>query len=487
MSEWLDHARTYAPLLIVAAPLACAAVAGALAPGRTAWAAACAVLAACAWLAWDMGQRTLLGGATQATSIQMLALRADGVGLFAAPMVLLAGALTIFAAGARLKQDYDKRVAPFAVALGLIVSAGWAGALLAPDLFTLAIAAQLGWLAGAGLIALRGGGDGLTGAFRMLVVGGVATALMLIGAALIARGAGGGDLHALSAAAASAGPGLAAGVGFVLIGLAAMAGVAPLHAWVGPAFTRAGAVAAMVLGVVGACGALLLLVRVAAFASAAPAIANGVSTALLALGLISVVIGSAQAIGARNLRRLAAYAGVAQAGYILVSASLGSPAGFAAALVQILAFGVSAMALLAGASVIGGNGALDALDGLARRAPLTSAAMLAGVLNLMGAPLTLGFLGRWRLIEAGVGSGWWWSAGAVIAASLAAVFYGGRLIERIYFRRASQPGNERRLWNIVVAPALVAAIAGVALGLGPGNLLRAADAAAAQAMAGGEP
>ena len=33
-------------------------------------------------------------------------------------------------------------------------------------------------------------------------------------------------------------------------------------------------------------------------------------------------------------------------------------------------------------------------------------------------------LARWRLVEAGVGAGWWWAAGLVIIASLAGVFYG---------------------------------------------------------------
>jgi NADH:ubiquinone oxidoreductase subunit 2 (subunit N) len=128
---------------------------------------------------------------------------------------------------------------------------------------------------------------------------------------------------------------------------------------------------------------------------------------------------------------------------------------------------------------------MEGLDGMGRRAPLASAAMTAGAISLMGAPLTLGFLGRWRLVEAGVGAGWWWAAGAVILASLAGVFYGGRLIERLYFRRAGATyEGGRDLWALTLAPALIASIAVTMLGLAPAALLDAANAAAALMLGG---
>ena len=183
---------------------------------------------------------------------------------------------------------------------------------------------------------------------------------------------------------------------------------------------------------------------------------------------------------------MAAYAGVAQAGGILLCLALGSPAGFAAALVQMTAFAATALALF-GAAASARVQTLDGLDGLGRRSPLAGAAIMAGAISLMGAPLTLGFLGRWRLVEAGVGAGWWWAAGAVIFASLAGVFYGGRLIERLYFRRAGDlflGGNS--VWRLTMAPLLAVAIAALAYGVSPTLLLVVTDNAAAD-MFGGAP
>jgi multicomponent Na+:H+ antiporter subunit D len=476
MSAWLDLVRAQAPLLAVGVPLAGAALMF-LAPGaRAAWVVATLAALASAAIAVDLAAR-FFAGANIAGVFGPL--RIDGVGVWATTVLSVVTALVTLGAGAML-HELHQRAAPFAFAMLLTLSAGWCAAALTHSFVGLVVAVETAWLASVGAAALHGDRDrgALTGAIRMLAAGGIAAALLLVGAALVMRSAG-PDFAALADSQVHAPQAAALGIGLIIAALALKAGVAPLHAWVGPAFGRMGGFASLAIGAIGAAGALFVLVRVAAYAMAAPSVALGVSNVLLALGAISVVAPSLQAVGAVNVRRLAAYAAAAQAGCVLVSAALGSPAGFAAALVQITALSVSALALLGGAAGLGQAHGLDALDGLARRSPLQSAAILAGALSLMGAPLTLGFLGRWRLIEAGVGGGWWWAAGAVIVVSLAAVFYAGRLIERIYFRRARETAVTPNPWHLILAPALLAAMAAICIGLEPSLLLRAADAAAA--------
>ena len=190
-------------------------------------------------------------------------------------------------------------------------------------------------------------------------------------------------------------------------------------------------------------------------------------------------------MGAANVRRLAVYAATVQAGGVLIAAALGSPAGIAAALVQVFALTAAMVALFGAAASAGNARTLNALDGLARRAPVAAFTIMLGALSLMGAPLTIGFLGRWRLIEAGVGAGWWWAAGAMIAASLAGVFYGGRLIERVYFRRAAASLRAAPLAEqLLRAPTLAAAVAAIATGLAPIWLLDLASRAAATLFGG---
>jgi multicomponent Na+:H+ antiporter subunit D len=422
----------------------------------------------------------MLGGAPQRFAEVGVALHADGVGVFGAAVVAAVGALVVIANGAFLK-DGGVRAAGAGLALLFCIIAGWSGALMARDLIAVFAGVETAWLAAVGLTAFYAGRDrtALNGALRMLVHGGVASALMLLGAAMLWRAMGEVNIDALPFANIGAANLAGAGAVLVLASLAVKAGLAPFHAWAGAALGRGGPAAALGAGALGMAGALLVLTRFAGYAITAPDIGFGVSAALAVLGCTSAVLGSIQAVGARNLGRLAAYACISQAGCMLLSVALGSPAGFAAALVQLLALAAAALALFGGAAS-GRVLAVSMLDGFAQRAPLASAAISAGALSLMGAPLTLGFLGRWRLVEAGVGAGWWWASGLAIVASLAGVFYGGRLIERMYFRRASEAfAGETSAWRLALAPALMAAIIVIAWGFAPGALLRWAASAAA--------
>lgn len=475
MNAYLDLARTHAPFLAIALPFAGAAVAILGGPRRLVWFGTCMFALLAAVVAGDFAAR----GADAPVAALNVSLHADGVGALAAALVASVLTLVAFAAGAYLDENAP-RATSLTLALTLCVGGGWLGALLARDLVGLALATEIAWLSAVGLVALSSERErgALNGAFRMLITGGAGALLMLLGAAMIARATGSITLVTLPLSQIAA-PSLAgAGVVLIMLALALKAGVAPLHAWTGAAFGRAGGMALMGVGVLSAIGALGVLVRFTAYAITAPQIGAGVSAAIGVLGAASVVVGSLQAIGARSLPRLTAYAVAAQAGCILLSIALGSPAAFAAALVQLFALAAAMLALYGGAAA-GRIKALSMLDGFGARAPLASAAITSGALSLMGAPLTLGFLGRWTLVEAGLGAGWWWAAVLVIVASFAAVFYGGRLVERIYFRRANEAfEGERGWWRFALAPALMAAMLCIALGLAPGMLLRwSADAA----------
>ncbi len=469
MIEWL---AAHPWQTAIAAPFAGAALASVAPHARLSWALALLVLSGAAVLALI----SMLGALAPHP--------ADGASTFSAPLILAASVLCFIAGGGALRA-YSAHAAPFAMALALCAAGGWTFALLARDWIGFALGVETAWLAAAGLLALANARAGaLNGALRMIAHGGAAAALLLVGAAFIARAAGSVEMTALSSVTDAQ---LATGgLALVLLALAAKAGLAPLHAWVGAALGRAGAFPALLIGVVALTGALAAIVRVGALAAAAPPLAASIEAMLAGLGALSIAIGSVQAMGAANLHRLAGYAFASQAGCVLLSVSLGSPAGFASALVQMFALTAAMLALLGAAAATRGA-TLSALDGLGRRHPLAGVAVTAGALSLMGAPLTVGFLGRWRLIEAAVGAGWWWVAGIALLASLAAVFYGGRLIERVYFRRATRVADiDKDPWRHLIVPVLAAAVVAIGLGVEPSSLLEI-SARAATHIFGGAP
>lgn len=475
MSAYLDLIRSHAPAVILGALLVGAALALATPHGRASWALALFAAIAAAVAALDLSWRFLTTGAPLAPDA---VLTVDGVGAFVAPLIAILAALVILAEGAAIRERLARAI-PFAMALHLAGAAGWIGALFAQDFVGLVVGVNVGWLALTGLVATGPERGGLNGALRMLTAGGAGAAFMLAGVALVTYATGSSAVDAAARALIS-GPQIAT-LGFVLllVPLMLMAGAAPFHGWSGAAFGRSNETLALTMG---ALASLAVVARLAAVAATAPAVAESVSVVLVSVGIASVLIGSVQAVGAVNVRRLIAYAGAAQAGCVLVAIALESPAGLAAALIQLSAWGAGAFALFAGIAA-SKDAALTALDGLGRRAPFAGIAITVGALSFMGAPLTIGLLGRWRLIEAGVGAGWWWATGAAIVTSLAAVFYGGRLIERIYFRRATEAAAfDLDVWRWARAPVLAAAIAAIAWGLAPSLLLELAARASRLAL-----
>lgn len=473
-----------APLFVLALLFGGGALALATPYRLASWVIAVVAAVSAAGVAVDLGLRRFDGEAFALSG--GVSLSVDGVGAFAAALLAVLAVFVLLTAPSASAASAP-RAAPHAMALLLFAVGGWIGALFAGDFTGIIIGTQIGWLSSVTMVALSAQRErgGLNGALRMWSAGGAGSALMLAGAAFVAFAVGGVGVAVAASAHIEAQRVATLGYALLVTPLALYAGVAPLHAWAGAAYGRAGELAVMTIGVVTAIGAVSVLTRLAGIAAADPIVSEGLSAALVVLGVASVAFGAIQAIGAANVRRMVAYAGATQAGCVLLALALGSPAGFAAALVQTVAWSAAALALLSGAGAARGAD-LNALDGLIRRAPLASVAITAGALSLMGAPLTIGFLGRWRLIEASVGAGWWWAMGAAITASLAAVFYGGRLIERIYFRRVNVALEaDRDAWRFMRVPALLAALAVIVLGVAPDFLLQAAARAAALALGRG--
>jgi NADH:ubiquinone oxidoreductase subunit 2 (subunit N) len=486
ISALMGGAALTAPGLAIGALAAGAVLAFAMPHPRSAWIfSIVATVTSLAAMVWIVARAFVMGDLTIVVAQPRAALLVEGSSLIGAALCAATVFLMVMAAGKSL-WELEARSRAFALSLLQLCALGWLLALFAPDFASLIIGAATAWLASVGLVALSGDrqSGALSGAMQMLTYGAFGVAFALAGAAFIYRGVGSLELSALLETRADAVTS-ALGFGLVLIGFLIKVGAAPLHAWIGGVFGRANGAASLSLGVLGVVGASAAIMRIVSYGTVAPEIGSGLGPALNALGFASVAIGSVQAMGARSLQRLAAYAIVAQIGGILLCLALGSPAGFAAALVQLVALCGGALALHGGA-VAAGARRLSDCDGLVRRAPIASIAMTLGVVSVIGAPLTLGFLGRWRLIEAGVGADWWWPVGAMVFGSLAAVIYGGRLLERLYFRRAQTPfEGTRSVWDAVgIAPLLITAVAIIALGLAPQALLDAADAAS---LLGGAP
>jgi multicomponent Na+:H+ antiporter subunit D len=174
------------------------------------------------------------------------------------------------------------------------------------------------------------------------------------------------------------------------------------------------------------------------------------------------VLVSLQAIVEQDLRRMLALSALGQMGLAVIGLAAGSSAGITAATYHLVAHTLMTGAGFLAASafaVRAGVRRIDDLSGLISSAPFSTIGFTLSGLSIIGLPLTLGFLTKWRLLEVALAAEWWWAAGAIVLTSLFAIMYIGRVLERLYLRRPTSAGEAA-----LDAPALIA-LPMVALGL----------------------
>jgi multicomponent Na+:H+ antiporter subunit A len=303
-------------------------------------------------------------------------------------------------------------------ALALLAQGGALGACLSADLIALSMFLSVALVA-LWLLALL---DDAGAANRFLAMTYVGSLMLLAGLLLIWLRATDSSLASLPYLLVSAEPqALSVMATLVLLGSLPMLAGVPGHAWL-PGLTgsapRAAAVAALLLPA--AMGGVLLRLLPGSF----PLEMLPAPAALaLILGVAALWWGAIRAWTGTTLGEMAAWLTVAQAGALLIA--IGAIGGHAvppgitqAAALQALAAPLALAAVWGAAGVIRaqfGTDAIAELKGLARTAPLATAALFLGGLSLAGLPPLPGFQVQRLLVSGLFHSGRAWFAVVLVA------------------------------------------------------------------------
>jgi multicomponent Na+:H+ antiporter subunit D len=183
----------------------------------------------------------------------------------------------------------------------------------------------------------------------------------------------------------------------------------------------------------------------------------------LTLSAAAILYASTAAIYQDNVKRMLAYSSVAQIGYITLGIGIGTEAGLSAAIVHLFNHGVMKGALfllVGGIAFYSGAVTMKAIGSMGKRMPLTLAGIVLAGASMVGVPGTVGFVSKWYLVVAAMERGWWWLAVFVVATSLLALVYMGRIVEAAFFRPAdpaAEKHGEMPLSMLIPALVLVAA------------------------------
>src|SRR4029077_3513161 len=261
-------------------------------------------------------------------------------------------------------------------------------------------------------------------------------------------------------------------LGIVLmgVGFAFKVSAAPFHMWTPDVYQGAPIPVTAFMSVGTKAAAFAMIVRV--FAGGLPHLAPEWQTLIWFIAATSMVWGNVMAIAQTSLKRMLAYSGIAQAGYVLIGVYAGGPNGLRAVLYYLFVymfmnFGAFAVITL----LTGPEGDRDSfadLEGLGRRNPVLAVAMTIFMLSLAGFPPSVGFFGKLFLFTAGVGAGYTWLVVLAVLMSVVSVFYYIRVLIPIW---TPAPGLERVPASLSTQIAIgLSGVASVVLGLYPTTL-----------------
>jgi len=364
----------------------------------------------------------------------------DRFALFAKAAVLLAAAIAFAVVDWTAEDSLTIGLAmPLLATFGVMVAAS------AGDLVGLWAGLELAAAAGVVMVALRRPDLGL----RLLVTGGVASAMLLTGLAFLYASAGTSSLGTMRAVLFSGAPTIAFAIPVFLVisGLAVRAALAPFQLATIPASVGASPLGAgLVLGLVAAAAAIVAIKLVAALTP----IPSVYSTYLEVIAAVAMVVGGAAALAAQSPRAKLAYLAAGQIGWVAAGLVTHYRSGLGASLFLLGAFAVAATC---GPAVMGrAEGGEQALAGMGVLRPARAAGLSLAMLSLAGAPPLAGFFGEFAVAASLAQSGHFGLlALGILGSALSLAAVAGTL--RVMYIQ-SPPDEARRSTRLPVVSAL---------------------------------
>ncbi|MFT5060992.1 MAG: multicomponent K+:H+ antiporter subunit D [Dinoroseobacter sp.] len=349
-------------------------------------------------------------------------------------MILLTAVMALFVLLYAISSGWDDRGRHFH-ALFQFQLMGIMGAFLTGDLFNLFVFFEVLLIASYGLMIHSGGNARLRAGVQYVLFNLIGSTLFLFALGSIYAETGTLNTADLANRVAMISPegtvGIRVAAVLLLLVFAIKAAIVPLHFWLPSSYSEAPAPVAALFAIMTKVGAYAIIRVYTMIFPPDLEVTSGLHVQwLLPAALISLAIGMIGVLAAKRLDRLAAFSVIGSMGMVMISISLFTPEGIAAALYYIVHSTLAGAALFLICDLVRTGRAdlnLTPQPPIAGTA-LTAALFFAGAIAMAGLPPLSGFIGKLLVLDAAVGSDlvvWIW-----------AIVLGSSLISILGFARA---------------------------------------------------
>jgi multicomponent Na+:H+ antiporter subunit D len=353
---------------------------------------------------------------------------------------------------------------------------------LSGDVFNLYVGLELLTLAAVGLVVLEDAHIALTAAMRYLLAAFVGSLAYLLGVALLYGSAHTLDLELLGERLHD-GAAPAAALALITVGLALKTALFPLHFWLPRAHASAPGPVSALLSALVISASFYLVLRV--WSVAAPAVVTAAAAQFVGvMGAAAIVWGSVQAVRQKRLKVLIAYSTVAQVGYLFLvlplvfgpTAAAWAATAWGGGVYHIVSHALAKAAMfMAAGSIIRavGHDRIVGLRGIATHLPVSTYAFGLAGMTLIGLPPSGGFVAKWLLLNAAIGSGqWWWAAVILVGGVLTAGYVFVVLGQELSQAESDEAPVFAPVPRTMEYTAMALALAAILLGIRPLETLR---------------
>jgi NADH-quinone oxidoreductase subunit N len=387
---------------------------------------------------------------------------ADNYALFVNVVIVVIGILTVFLSSHTVERDGLPAGEYYALLLFSIV--GMMLMVQATDLLLLFLALETMSIAVYVLTGIRRDQPASTeAAFKYFLLGAFASSFFLYGIAFIYGVTGSTSLDRVGAVIAaqsmSGNPMILLAVGLLVVGFGFKIAAVPFHLWSPDAYEGAPAVVTGFMSTGVKAAAIASFARV--FLSALEPMITEWAPVLWGVAAATMIVGTVLGVAQTSLKRMLAYSSIAHGGYLLVGLVAGNDVGKAAILYYLAAYALTNLGAFGVIALLGtrdrSNDDLRDYAGLWYTHPTLATLMTIFLLSLGGFPPTAGFIAKWYIFSAAIGSEYYWLAIIGVLSSVVSVFFYLRIVVMMYMsERDARP---------VPVPLAAVAYTGLALSL----------------------